>query len=317
MLHTVFYLVLNMSIVSCLVIVVLLVLRQIKSLKRGVVYPLWSFAFLRMIIPFTFATPWSLFNYTGKLVKRLLTVEVISGGTISSPSSDKLLTMNVIGVADEYFPIVYKSEILHQVFDYASVVWLIIASAMIIAALVLYLLTRKELKQALPIRDNLYHSSTLLSPVIVGIVKARVIIPDFLDPDSAECQIILQHENVHRRRWDNLWRIVAITLTCIHWFNPLAWLSLKAFFTDMEQSCDEEVVKGYNQAERATYARTLLRYAENNRLLLATAFGNVTVKTRIVNVLNYKRLTLFGTFVSTLLLLIIAVVLLTNPQLKG
>jgi len=59
------------------------------------------------------------------------------------------------------------------------------------------------------------------------------------------------------------------------------------------------------------------RFADDNRMLMSAAFGQSGIKVRIVNVLNYKKLTFLGAAVSLLLLLVIAAVLITNPQLRG
>jgi beta-lactamase regulating signal transducer with metallopeptidase domain len=317
MLDTVFYFILNMSIASCFVIAVLLLIRQIRPLPRRVIYPLWVLAFFRLVMPFTFPTGWSLFNFTGGLVKRLITVETITQRMVPLPEANVPLTMNMIGAAVQYAPIEYKTESLRQVFTTASAIWAIIAAAMILTAVILYILTQKELKNALPIKDNLYRSDMLLSPLLTGLLRPKIILPFSLDPDSPEGSMVIAHENVHTRRWDNLWRLLGIAITCLHWFNPFAWIMLKAFFTDMEQSCDEAVIKKYRAEERKAYAGAILRFAEDKRLLISTAFGRSGVKVRIVNVLNYKKLTLAGAVASALFLLVVAVVLITNPQLRG
>ena len=42
---------------------------------------------------------------------------------------------------------------------------------------------------------------------------------------SAErLQDILEHEAVHLRRLDSLWKLAGILVVILHWFNPLAWL---------------------------------------------------------------------------------------------
>jgi beta-lactamase regulating signal transducer with metallopeptidase domain len=132
-------------------------------------------------------------------------------------------------------------------------------------------------------------------------------------------RMVLAHENVHRRRLDNLWRALAVAVACLHWFNPLVWVMLRAFFTDMELSCDEAVLKkgGYGEGARKAYAHTLLAFSQEKRFLVSTAFGRSGVKVRVVNVLNYKRLTVIGAIASTLFLLALALALLTNPTLRG
>ena len=333
MIDTVYYFILNMSIASCFVIVALLLIRQIRPLSRRIIYPLWALAFFRLVMPFTLPTQWSLFNFTGGLVKRLITVETITHGMAPvqdswmpiqdnwGPVQDSVIPiqgssssfMNTVGVANQYVPVEYRTQSLRQVFTTSAVIWAIIGAAVIIAALILYTLTRRELNKATHIRDNLYNSDMLLSPVLAGLFRPRIILPVSLDPDSEEGKMIISHESVHRRRFDNLWRLVAICITCLHWFNPFVWVMLKAFFTDMELSCDEAVIGKYNAEERKTYAKTLVEFAEDKRMLISTAFGRAGVKVRIVNVLNYKKLTLIGVVASSLFLLAVTVVLITNP----
>ena len=311
---SVFYFILNMSIASCFVIAALMAIRLIKPLPRRVVYPLWGLAFFRLAMPFTLSTNWSLFNYTGGLVKKLITVETVTQGA----QGDRLLaTANFVAAAERYSPVEYKTESLRQVFTTASVVWAIVAAALLLTAVILYALTRKELKQAVRIKGNLYRSDMLLSPTLMGVFRPRIILPATLDPDGEDGRMVLAHENVHKRRLDNLWRLLGIFVVCLHWFNPFAWVMLKAFFTDMEQSCDESVIRKYGAEERKAYASTLLRFAEDKRVLVSTAFGRSGVKVRIVNVLNYKRLTAIGIAASTIFLLLVAAALLTNPRLRG
>jgi beta-lactamase regulating signal transducer with metallopeptidase domain len=315
-LDTLFYFILNMSSASCFAIAALLLIRQIRPLPRRVIYPLWILAFFRLVMPFTLPTSWSLFNYTGGLVKRLITVETVAQGMVPIPEPG-LLTMNMIGAAEQYAPIEYKTESLRQVFTAASVIWAVIAAAMFFTVITFYVLTRKELKKAVHIKDNLYRSDMILSPVLTGLLRPKIILPASFDPDSEECRMILAHENVHKCRLDNLWRLLGLCITCLHWFNPLAWIMLKAFFADMELSCDEAVIRKYTTEERKSYAKTLLRFAQDKRLLVSTAFGRSGVKIRIVNVLNYKKLTIFGAVASSLFLLTVIVILITNPQLRG
>lgn len=319
MLNDVFYLILNMSFASCFVIAVLLFIRLFKPLPRRFVYPLWALAFFRLIMPFTLPTSWSLFNLTGGLVKRLITIETITPGMAFVPESKQLYMMNFMGAANTYTPITYRTESLRQIFYTGSTIWAIVAVAALLSACFLYALTYSELKKAIPVKGNIYFSDMLLSPMLVGVFRPKMIFPVGFDPDSPEGKMIQAHENIHRKRLDNLWRALAIGIACLHWFNPLVWLMLKVFFTDMELSCDEAVLRRgkFNQEERGLYASTLLHFAEDKRFLISSSFGRSNVKVRIVNVLHYKRMTVIGAIVSAVFLLAIALVLITNPSLRG
>jgi beta-lactamase regulating signal transducer with metallopeptidase domain len=113
---------------------------------------------------------------------------------------------------------------------------------------------------------------------------------------------------------DNLWRVAAIVIVCFHWFNPFAWLLLKYFFQDMELSCDEKAIRNLKPAERKHYAEALLRFAGDKGFVVSTAFGKSNVKVRIVNVLNFKKLTTIGIVTSILFLLVISLLFITNPS---
>lgn len=315
----VFYYILNMSLSSIIVILALMIIRLIKPLPKRVVYPLWILAFFRLIFPFALSTCWSLFNYTGKLVKRLITVDTIIQPSVPLPGLEKWAFMNMIGEAKRYVPIEYKTESLRKIFIMGSIVWAIIVIAVLIAACILYILTMTELRKAILVKDNIYRSEMLLSPVLTGIFRTKIILPEALDPDSTEGRMVFAHENIHQKRLDNLWRVMAITIACVHWFNPFVWLMLKAFFTDMELSCDERVLAEgkFGIEERKAYASALLSFSEDKRLVISTAFGQSGIKVRIVNVLNYKRLTVIGAAASAIFLLVLALVLITNPGIGG
>ena len=278
---------------------------------------MWALAFIRLTVPFALASRWSLFNFTGGLVKRLVTIETVTHGTESVPESANLLIMNMIGAAESYAPIEYKTEAFRQVFMIGSAVWAIVAAASLLAGCILYVLTRKELDKATIIKGNIYRSDMVLSPVLTGVFRPKIILPAGLAPDSGGGAMVLAHENIHRRRLDNLWRALAIVIACVHWFNPLVWVMLKMFFKDMELSCDEAVLCSgrYNSNECRDYAATLLRFAEDKRFFISSAFGRSGVKVRILNVLNYKRMTVIGAVVSAAFLLALALVLITNPSL--
>lgn len=308
-----FYPVLNMSLAACFVIAALLAVRQIRPLPRRVVYPLWSLALLRLCIPVALSSRFSLFNFTGGLVKRLVTVETLTQGTVALPPGAAM--MNMIGAAQSYLPVTYKTETLRQGFVLATGVWAGVAGAMLLAACALYFFTRRTLRAAAPLGGGLYRSELLRSPVLVGVLRPKLYLPPGLDPESPEGRMVLAHEAVHRRRGDNFWRLLAVFLVCVHWFNPLAWVMLRAFLDDMERACDEAVLRrGGDCAEtRRTYAAALLRFAEGRGLHGASAFGGSAAKVRILHILHYRRLTAFGAVAAALLLLVLTLILATNP----
>lgn len=97
------------------------------------------------------------------------------------------------------------------------------------------------------------------SPALVGLWRPRVALPaDFEARFSPEeRRLILTHEDVHRTRHDNAWKLLACLLTALHWWNPLAWLAARRMQADQELACDA-VVLSRQPGALAAYTRALL-----------------------------------------------------------
>lgn len=300
MLSDIFYWVLNASILGSVTGVIILLLRKIRNLPRFAVYFLWLLPLIRLWVQFGIASRYSWLN----LISKFATKTVVIWETVPD------ITMtNSIGAANRYFPIEYKTNILETTFHVASIVWIIIMAAAILTIAVLYILTKLELKTAEKLKDNIYMSDKITGIAVYGIFNPKIIIPASL----AKCDInyIILHEQVHIKRRDNLWRAVAVITACVHWFNPLIWIFLKYFFTDMELACDAKVVKYLDEPEKKEYAEAILSVA-SGKVFFASAFGGAKTRVRIENILSYKQLTLFSGICTTLLVIAVAIVLITN-----
>ncbi len=303
MLREAFYWILNMSIIATVYGMLLYILRYIKALPRTVIYALWGVVLLRMLCPVSFSSQLSLMNILSRLFDRTLV------RTVPVEHLD-LTVSNTIQGALTYQPFTYKSDIYEKFFTVASVIWFLLALVGLLTILLMYGWTMTEMKKATLLRDNIYEGSMVTSPTIVGILRPRIILP--LNIEEKKLEYILLHEKIHELRQDNLWRILAILAACIHWFNPLSWVFLKLFLNDCELACDEGVVKRLKPEERKEYARALVTYADADRMIFSSSFGNNKVKSRVLQVLSYRRLTWFSTFCFSILAIGVAVLLLTN-----
>ncbi len=296
------YWIFNMSIVASFMGLIVLALRKIRLIPHRVSVFLWLIPFFRMTIPLGLNNPYSLMS----LISRFTTKTV----TVYDPGYDIALSAtNTLMAADSYFPMTYKIDILRPVFAVAGTVWITIAMAILIALTVIYITTKREIKDAENLKDNICLSSKVTSPAVYGIIRPRIVLPSSYK--DKELEYIVRHEKTHIRRLDNLWRILGFITAAIHWFNPLSWIFLKIFLTDLELACDEMAVAGYDAQERKEYARTLLSCSESKSMLVS-AFGGAKVRTRIENVLSYKRMTWFAAAGFTVLIVIIIYTLITN-----
>lgn len=106
-------------------------------------------------------------------------------------------------------------------------------------------------------------------PALVGLLRPRLVLPrDFAERfDATEQRLVLAHEDVHRRRLDNLWNLLAALLCALHWFNPLAWLALRGLRADQELACDAAVMRAHPGCE-APYSRALMAAQGGSTALL-------------------------------------------------
>lgn len=118
----------------------------------------------------------------------------------------------------------------------------------------------KILISLLPKRVSLVQSSARYSPMLLGLISPRLIIPcDFYQAyNQAQQKLIIEHELQHYARGDQFWNIIATVILALFWFNPLTWLGYRRFRQDQELSCDEGVLLNSNKQTKLNYSKALL-----------------------------------------------------------
>ncbi|MBO7340389.1 MAG: M56 family metallopeptidase, partial [Lachnospiraceae bacterium] len=272
--------------------------------KRGLVF-LWIIPAVRGCIPFGISSRYSLMSLISRLTTRSITV--------FQPSEEIKLSMtNAVMAADSYFPITYKENRLEVIFGVAAFLWIIIATALLITLAILYVTTKREVRDAEKTEQGFYLSEKVSGPAVYGILRPRILLPaGYVKKEGTDLKYVLQHEKTHIRRGDNLWRMLGFFLAVVHWFNPLSWIFLKAFLGDVEMACDEAAIAKYEEKDRKEYARTLLDCAQGKSLFVS-AFGGAKVRTRIENILSYRKMTILSSAGFTALIIALLYVLLTN-----
>ena len=263
MLQELFYWIFNMSIVAGITTGVIALIRMVKRVPRRMMAILWMIPALRMVVPLGLSSPYSLMSMLSRITTK--TVVVFQ----PMPGMDFSM-MNMAMAANSYFPITYKTNILHDVFATASIVWIIVVLAILLLLAVLYVTTLRELKDSEHWRENIYLSEKVTSPAVYGIILPRIVLP--ITWADRDLDLVLIHEQTHIRRGDNLWRMLGFTLAAVHWFNPLSWIFLKMLLTDLELACDEGVLVKLGPDRRKEYALSLLD-SKAGQNVFASAFG--------------------------------------------
>lgn len=144
-----------------------------------------------------------------------------------------------------------------------AAVWLVGVLVLAVRGAVGYLKLKCCVALACKTPDGCYGGACVPTPFTLGFVRPRIYLPDSLQGPVR--QAVLLHERTHIRRRDPLVKPLFYAVVCLHWFNPLAWLALRAFEHDMEAACDEAAVQGCTLAERSTYCESLLHFAMQGR----------------------------------------------------
>ena len=114
-------------------------------------------------------------------------------------------------------------------------------------------------------------SDKIGSPTQVGLLKPAVVLPTLMAKSRDQLESILIHELIHVKRWDCLYRLLAMIGMAFYWFNPLFHRAKHLLFEVQEQACDDWTVTTTGNSER--YADTLLNVATQLQPRPAMALG--------------------------------------------
>lgn len=264
----IFQTVLQLSLSGSLLILALLLLRLLlrRFPKWGNVV-LWGLVAVRLLLPFRIESRFS-------LIPGKQSPQYDFAGMIPVPDVGEV----PIVTAPDWNPI-----------NLIALVWLLGVLLFLLWFAFSYLRLSSRLNTAVRLRDNIYQSEFVDTPVVVGFIRPRIYLP--FRVDEACFNPILSHEQAHIRRGDHWWKLLAFFCLAVHWFNPLVWVAYVLFGRDVEFACDEAVIKKLDQKGRADYAQALMVYGAKIRGVpgMLMAFGATDTKGRIKAVARYKR----------------------------
>ena len=299
-----FYTVLNMSITSAIVIILVIIARMlIKRLPKKYSYLLWSVVAFRLCVPFSFKSLLSPFNFAKSEVLNT------QSGKLTYVDESNISALNTIisssGNLNNSAKIITLSDILPYIWISVTVVILAISTAR-------YFNLKQNLKSSKNFKDNIYFSHQANTPFILGIIKPKIYIPS--NTDKQYIDYIIAHEKYHLKRKDYILKAFAFLLLAIHWFNPFCFIAFKLMNDDMEMSCDEKVIESHKNIKKI-YSSALLSFAAKNSFPSSTplCFIESKAKTRIKNVLKFKKPKKIIGITAVMLCLIILSACASNP----
>lgn len=196
-----------------------------------------------------------------------------------------------------------------------AAVWVVGAAVLAVRSVIGYVQLFRRVALACKAPDGCYGGSCVAAPFTLGLLRPRIYLPD--DLQGTARQAVLLHEQTHIRRRDTLTKPLFYAVACLHWFNPLVWLAFREFERDMEAACDEAAVRGRPLPERTAYCESLLHFAVQGRSIPGSlAFGQGSVKQRIVHLLHYRRLGAGALAVCTAVVGLSVTACMVRPQLE-
>ena len=299
-----------------LALAVMLARLALRRAPKWAVCLLWVLVAVRLVLPFSLQSPVSLQAAQSPVTAALYelpqtqeaaqkTDEVLSGGSaepVTPLPPTEIVTAQPVPAPKSVMTV-----------SLLAAIWLAGVVMMLTYMLVSYLGIYRRVCTAVRLEDNVYRCGSWGTPFVLGLLRPRIYVPEGLD-DAALPQV-LAHERCHIRRGDHLVKPLAFLLLALHWFNPVLWAAYVLLGRDMENACDERVLRDVDGAGRAAYSRALVACAVRQRpaAVCPLAFGEVAVQERVKNAMNGKKPAVWAAVLLVIAAAVIAVCFLTSP----
>lgn len=308
-----------------------------RKLPKGPQLLLWAVVALRLAVPFSLESPWSLLPSAEPLSSQATINTPLQGypsilqaeNEIPVPATTEATHLTTAATpatatqpqADSpASPGAWETPAasglggLNVFFRICTAAWLLGMAAMISYGLISYLRLRKKLSVSLRQDGCIYICDEISSPFVLGLCRPRIYLPSSLSP--AAKPYVLAHEQAHLRHGDAWWKLLGFLLLGVYWFHPLVWAAYALFCRDLEMACDERAVKGMDDRQRKDYACTLLLCAapKGSFSVCPVAFSQNSIKARIRNLLQKKNARLWAGLLALIAALVVILCFATNPK---
>lgn len=321
----IFLQILNMSVTAgiavCVILCVRLILRKAPKIFS---YALWSVVLFRLLCPVAIPSSFSALHLWNAPVTESGSVNFIASSApqrrpLQEMENERPIAGNAAstgGIHDTLRSSPEESDASSReasFVPYISLLWLSGTFAMAGYGAVSTLRLKRRLTGAIHLKDNIYLTDYIDTPFTMGVLSPKIYLPHGLS--QKETPFILLHEQTHIRRGDAAIKLLAFFALSVHWFNPLVWIAFFASEKDMEMSCDEAVMKKMSKDIRADYSNSLLYLASGKKFVRKSplAFGESSAKSRVKNIMRYKKPAAFTVCAASILVIFFLLVLCTNP----
>ncbi len=161
-------------------------------------------------------------------------------------------------------------------------------------------------------RIPLLTTTGVTSPMLIGLMKPMIILPEKQIENTPQLKYIFMHELTHFMRLDIYYKWFVQIVLSIHWFNPIVYFINREINKACELSCDEAVIKKLTFQEKRVYGDTLIHSLElggiyHNPSVSLTLVENMKfMKERLGAIMKYKTKSRLATCLSILFAFILS-----------
>ena len=160
---------------------------------------------------------------------------------------------------------------------------------------------------------GLLYSEKISSPSLCGLFKPKILIPVSVaaNVSDEEFSYIIMHELTHLKNKDIFINWVITLLSIIYWFNPILLYAFHKMRLDREIYCDSKSISYLDEGQSVQYGNAIIRVLEltgnSNRLMGTTSMvmNSSEIKRRIIMISKYKKSTVKGILLGTIIVVII------------
>ena len=166
-------------------------------------------------------------------------------------------------------------------------------------------------------RVRFRQSRAVSAPLTYGLLRPTILFPLHMDwSDGPSLSYVLAHEYVHIRRRDVFWKLLLAAALCAHWFNPLVWAMYIFANRDLELACDEAVVHSFGLSARPAYALSLLQAAESRPgfLPLCSGYKKSAAEERILAIMKTNKSSLAAVLLGAAVTAAAVAIFVTGPM---
>lgn len=289
----------QMSFAGTLIIIVGVIIRTlgINRLPKKTFLIFWTIAAVRLLAPISIPFKFGVYSLSEKLAEK------------NTPIAPEIISQasNVRNTGE--FPLFFA-------------VW---AAGVLISGaffIIMYLKCCREFKMSLPDNSDFIKGwlnehrlkrtlavrrcDKITSPLTYGIFRPVILLPKISDMKNTRAtEYVLEHEYTHIRRFDNMRKILLITVLCVHWFNPFVWIMYVLANRDVELICDEQTIRHFGEESKTEYAKALIDM-EEKRSKISPAFNSFSrnaAEERIVSIMKFKKASFITVAVSSALII--------------